>query len=433
MKLGLINPRGAYFSNNKKVGSVWNNSEVSSSTNRLYTCPNLGLLTIAALSKDYFSEITYIDENFDNIDYDECFDLIGISAMTNQINRAYLIADKFRAKGITVAIGGVHATVLPEEATEHADVVIIGEAEGLWEEFLGDFKNKSFKRFYKRDNNDGIDITKTPVPMFDLLNIKNHKIIPIQTSRGCPHNCEFCSSPKIFGKKYRFKTVEQIVNEVNALKRVWDKPYIYFSDDNMTVNKKFTKELLKELVPLKIRWQGYSDISIADDDELLELLSHSGCTNLLFGLESLSTSNLGVIDKWKMNQLNKYSWSIEKIQSFGIGVFGSFILGLDNDTTGVFKDVSSFIIDNNLYGAIITVQTPLPGARLYDRLKEEGRIFNDNWDNYTLFDVVSEPKNMTVKELEDGLEWVYQQVYSKDAINSRSRYFKNIVTSLRLR
>lgn len=431
MKLGLINPKGAFFNNNKSIGSIWSSSEVAGSTDRLFTCPNLGLLTVAALSKEYFDDLQYIDENFDTIDYDEGFDLIVLSAMTNQITRAYAVADRFREKGVPVIIGGTHVSVLPEEAKQHVDCVVIGEAEPLWSMVMKDFLSKELKPFYQSDNKEGMDLAEAPIPMFELLNIKNHKMVSIQTSRGCPHDCEFCSSSSIFGSKYRYKSVDQIVKEIEALKRVWKRPYIYFADDNMTVNKKFVKELLRAIIPLKIRWQGYSDISIADDNELLELLYKSGCTQLLFGLESLSAQNLGVIEKWKANKLDKYEASIKQIQSYGIGVFGSFILGLDNDTTSVFDDVSSFVLNNKLYGSIITVQTPLPGTRLYERLDNDGRIFNRDWASYTLFDVVCSPKNMSVEELEDGLRWCYSQVYSKEAIKGRAKHFKEIITNLK--
>lgn len=430
MKLGLINPRGAFFSNNKKIGTVWNNSEAANSTKRFYTCPNLGLLTIAALSKEVFEDIVYIDENFDTINFDESFDLVALSALTNQVERAYEIADRFREQKVPVIIGGIHVTVFPDEAKRHVDSVMVGEAEGVWSDFLEDFLNKDIKPIYKNENPQGIDLSKTPIPSFDLINIKNHKIVSIQTSRGCPHDCEFCSSSKIFGTKYRFKSVEQVVKEIEALIKVYPKPYIYFADDNMTVHKKYIKELLNALIPLKIRWQGYSDIAIADDEELLKLLRKSGCTNLLFGLESLSQDNLNIIDKWKVKQLEKYEFAIAKIQSYGVGVFGSFILGLDHDTSSVFKAVRDFVINNKLFGAIITVQTPLPGSRLFDRLKNEGRILNTNWSNYTLFDVVSKPLNMDIEELEAGLEWVYKEIYSKEAIHSRSKHFKDIFYKL---
>jgi|LSQX01.3.fsa_nt_gb radical SAM superfamily enzyme YgiQ (UPF0313 family) len=429
MKLGLINPRGAFFSNNDSIGSAWKNSAVANSTIRFYTCPNLGLLTVASIAQSVFDDIKYIDENYQTIDYDEKFDVVAISAMTNQINRAYSISDEFRRRGIKVVIGGVHASVLPEEAKMHADSVFEGEAEKLWPKFMEDLLRGEIRPHYKSEQE--VDVSTAPIPRFDLLDIKNHKIVPIQTSRGCPHKCEFCSSSTIFGTKFRFKKVEQVVKEIEALKKVWNRPYIYFADDNMTANRKYAKELMKAIIPLKIRWQGYSDIAVAQDEELLELLYKSGCTHLLIGLESLSYDNLGIIESWKANQLDKYTTNIEKIQSHGIGVFGSFILGLDNDTTSVFQNLRNFILDNNLFGAIITVQTPLPGTRLYDRIKKDNRILNYNWDYYTLFDVVCKPVNMSVEELEEGFAWVYKEIYSLEAVKKRSMHFKNIISKLK--
>ncbi|HEX9061692.1 MAG TPA: radical SAM protein [Clostridia bacterium] len=426
MKIALINPKGTIFGHKLLFGDIWDESKVSMSTFRFLTCPNLGLLTVAALASDYFDEIKYIDENIDTIDFDEKFDIVALSAMTNQIKRAYEVAGEFRSRNIPVIIGGIHASILPDEAKKYVDSVLVGEAEGIWDELMKDFQNGKLKPIYSNDNKD-IDLSVTPIPRYDLLNLKKHKIIPVQASRGCPHNCEFCSVSKLFGSKYRYKKVEQVVQEIEAVKKVWDRPYIYFTDDNITVNKKYTKELLNALIPLKIRWQGYSDIGIAEDDELLELLYKSGCTSLLFGLESLSTANLDSIEKWKAKQSEKYVQSVRKIQSHKIGVFGSFIVGLDNDDTSVFKDIRDFIVDNNLYGASISVQTPLPGTRLYSRLKEENRITSEDWDKYTVTDVVIKPSKMTVSELEKGFSWLWKEIYSEDVVRRRTSHFKNIL------
>ena len=250
---------------------------------------------------------------------------------------------------------------------------------------------------------------------FDLLNSEVHKVIPIQTSRGCPHDCEFCSSSKLFGTKYRYKPIKNIIDEILALKKVYRKPYIYFADDNMTVNRRYTKNLLEEIIPLKIR---------------LSLIKESGCTNLLFGFESLSKKNLETIELWKAQQVNKYADSIKKIQSYGIGVFGSFILGLDEDTVEAFEELRNFIIENYLFGAIITVQTPLPGTRLYDRLKKENRITSTDWSNYTLFDVVIQPKNMSREQLQEGMQWVYGEVYSSETVRKRTLHFKKVYSDM---
>lgn len=431
MKIGFIALKNILLG--KNFTDLWKSEKELNAYKRLYTCPNLSLLTVAGLTESSI-EVKYIDENISTIDFDEDFDIVCLSPVAQQINNAYETAKRFRERGVTVVIGGIHATVEPEEVKEHADSVIIGEAEGLWEQFLDDFREGRTKEFYRREPGNVVDLTKTPPPRYDILpDPKYYKVISVQVTRGCPHDCEFCASAKLYGLKYRHKSVEQVVNEIKMIKEIWKNPYIYFTDDNMLVLREFSKELLRALIPLKIRWYAFSDISIADDEELLALLFKSGCTQMTIGLESLTPANLESLNKnnWKLKQLKRYPEMIAKIQSHGIGVFGSFVVGLDNDSTEVFKNVRDFVLDNNLFGTSFSVLTPFPGTRLYSRLSEEGRILDDNWDNYTCFDVVFEPRNMSIKELEEGFRWLYEEIYSPQVTSRRMRYFANIISELR--
>ncbi|MDZ7667021.1 MAG: radical SAM protein [Desulfotignum sp.] len=314
----------------------------------------------------------------------------------------------------------------PNEALEWVDTVIIGEGEELWPQFLEDFKNKREKRVYKQPEGTFVDLTKSPVPRYDLLVRKNyfksHKnfynMIPIQISRGCPHNCEFCLVTKCYGSKFRKKTIEQVILEINKIKEYFPGRVVLFADDNLFIDKKFSKKLLKTIKDLNIRWWAQTDISVGEDEELLSLIYESGGLLLLIGFESIDPENLKSINNnsWKYKQLSNYSRNIERIQKHGIIVFGSFIFGLDNDDKNVFNNVVRFMDENNITGQL-TIATPLPGSRLLERLKQENRLIEDEpfWNKCTFFDALYKPQKMTVEELEDGFIWAYKQVFNEKA------------------
>ncbi|EMS80828.1 B12-binding domain-containing radical SAM protein [Desulfotignum phosphitoxidans] len=403
---------------------------------KAYNTSSLSLITIAALTPPDI-DISYIDEDFEEIDFDIQYDMVGISAMTQQVIRSYEIAKEFRKRGTYVVMGGIHASFLPNEALEWVDTVIMGEGEDLWPQFLEDFKNNKEKKIYKQPEGTFVDLTKSPTPRYDLLTrkdyFKNNKIfynmIPIQVSRGCPHNCEFCLVTKCYGSKFRKKTIEQIIREIKKIKEYFPGKVILFADDNLFIDKKFSKKLLKTIKDLNIRWWAQTDISIGEDEELLSLIYESGGLLLLIGFESIDPENLKLINinSWKYKQLSNYSKNIERIQKHGIIVFGSFIFGLDNDDKNVFKNVVGFMDENNITGQL-TIATPLPGSRLLERLKREDRLLENEpfWDKCTFFDVLYKPKKMTVEELEDGFIGAYKQVFNEKVQAKRVQYLKEI-------
>lgn len=429
MKIGFIALKNILLGEN--FIDLWTSEKEKNAYKRLYTCPNLGLLTVAGLVDDSF-DIKYVDENQREIDFDEDFDAVCLSPVAQQVSNAYRVAEEFKARGVIVVIGGIHATVATDEVKEHCDCVMAGEGEVFWKDFLRDLKKGELKPIYRSTTDEPADLTQTPVPRYDLLeNPEYYKVISIQVTRGCPRDCEFCASSKLYGKSYRRKTVEQVLNEVQKIKEIWKRPFIYFTDDNLFVDRKFSKELLTKLIPYKIRWYAFSDISIGEDDELLELMAESGCTQVTFGLESISEDSLGSVSKWKQMYISKYPQLIENIQSHGIGAFGSFCVGLDEDDTSVFKRIRDFVIDNNLFGTSFSILTPFPGTILHEKMKKENRILDYNWDHYTCFDVVYQPKKMTVEELEEGFRWLYKEVYSDYVTNRRLRYFSEIMSKRR--
>lgn len=431
MKIGLISAKGVGMGDpaeNDRTAQLYGSLTDIGSLRELMSCPNSPLLAIGAFAEKYFDVIKYIDEEYEKLDPDEHFDLVALSFMTQQASRAYEIGDHFRRRNIPVIAGGMHPSNFAEQTKEHFDAVFIGEAETTWPEFMKDFARKEVKPFYR--NKDVIDLRTVPMPRFDLLHMDYYRTIPIQISRGCPHDCEFCASTKIYGPKFRYKAVEQVLSEVEAVKRCRQHPYIYFTDDNMLVVRKYSKELLRALAPAGIRWITHTDVSVADDDEILELAQRAGCKRLVIGFESINGTSLKDLEAWKFNRLDRYAAAIEKIQGHGIGVWGTFIVGLDGDDTSIFQRTVDFALQNNLYGAMISVPTPFPGSRLYEKLKQEGRILTEHWGNYTLWNVVCKPKNMTVEQLNEGFAWTLQKIYAPEAAASRKNHFKRIFRRL---
>ncbi|MCC5466505.1 B12-binding domain-containing radical SAM protein [Pelosinus baikalensis] len=434
MRLALISPKGVAMGTNeenKNTAEIYRRLNGIDSLKELMNCPNSPLLTIAALAEKYFDEIVYIDEEIENIQWDKYYDMVAMSFMTQQASRAFELAGRFKEKGTYLVCGGMHPTNSTEETLQYFDTVFRGEAEKTWFAFMEDFSKQSPKRIY--ENKYEIDMEDVPIPRYDLLKMDSYRTIPIQISRGCPHDCEFCASTKVYGPKYRHKSVEKVLTEIEAVKKLKSNPHIYFTDDNMLVNKNFSLRLLDELKGGGIRWMTHTDVSVADHEEILNKLFASGCRKIVIGFESVVPESLRSLEKWKYNRLSTYAEAIRKIQSYGVGVWGTFIVGLDNDDTSVFQRVIDFTLENNLYGAMISVPTPFPGSRFFSRLESDGRILSKHWGSYTLWNVVMKPAKMTVNELQNGFEHTLTQIYSEEATYKRMEYFKQIYSSIRRR
>jgi len=433
MRIALIGPKRNLWSNNVKTKTAL--ESLRDFIQPWYT-PNLGLLTVAALTPTE-ATFDYIDEQFQHIDFNKAYDIIAISVMTQQANRAYLIGDKFRQKGQFVIMGGIHPTLLPDEAIEHSDSIIMGEAELLWPEFIRDFSSGNPKKIYRTD--ELAQLRYSPIPRYDLLKEKYTKrrpeyfsMVPLQVTRGCPHDCYYCVASNIFGKKYRTKEIQQIVNEITFIKQFLPNYVLMFADDNLFAKKHFARRLMEAITPLNIKWLCQSDISIGKSDELLRLARKAGCIGMLIGLESLSTKTLEKVNKnkWKSRHIASYEKYIHNIQQKGIIVYAAFIFGFDGDSVDVFEETRDFMLRNNILGQF-TILTPLPGTRLRDQLRKQERLLcPSQWDMYTFFDVTYKPTNISTKELEDNLIWLYQQIYNMGAHVKRVKYMKQIYKSL---
>jgi radical SAM superfamily enzyme YgiQ (UPF0313 family) len=357
-------------------------------------------------------DVRLIDENVEETDTNTQADWVAITCMTASAPRAYEIADSFRRRGIPVIMGGIHPTVVPDEASAHADAVVAGEAEPVWQQILHDLAGNRLKSRYE---NFGLaDLKGMPLPRRDLLKGERYITINVvQTARGCPNGCSFCSVSMVSGRRYRFRPVPEVVEEVRAL-RGW----VGFVDDNIVGNPRRAKELFEALIPLKIRWVGQGDLSMARDPELMALAARSGCQAMYIGLESLSPENLRAVSK-RPNIGLDMSQAIHKIHKAGIEIIGSFVLGLDGDDKDVFKRTVEFAKAHKLAAAQFSVLTPYPGTVVHKELEQEGRITDHDWSHYTMSNVAFRPRHMTAQELADGQKETYQSFYSIPSIISR--------------
>ncbi|MCI0340672.1 MAG: B12-binding domain-containing radical SAM protein [Planctomycetales bacterium] len=389
--------------------------------------PSLGLLTLAAVTPERFS-ITYLERpEFDAGNLPD-FDIVAVSSFTAKSSVMYRIADAYRARGTPVVLGGLHATLLPEEAALHADAVVAGEGEALWPRVLADWEAGRLGGIYRNSSVRDVVLGANPPPRYDLLDPSAYNRLPVQTARGCPLHCEFCAASRIYGR-YKVKPVEAVVREIREIKKVWRHPFVELADDNTFVDKRWSRDLVRAIADEEVHWFTETDVSVADDPELLDLLARSGCRQLLIGFESPRAESLNGLEagNWKLRRLDQYRRAIEEIQSRGITVNGCFIVGLDEDTPGSFEEIERFVKSTSLLEVQVTVLTPFPGTALYRRLKAEGRLLRDgDWDHCTLFDVNFVPKRMSVEELEQGLEWLMGTLYSAEETRARRRRFLDL-------
>ncbi|MCD6287509.1 MAG: B12-binding domain-containing radical SAM protein [Candidatus Hydrogenedentes bacterium] len=392
--------------------------------------PSLGLLTLAGMTpKEH--EVEYIEvpdiRGFDAIP--NGFDLAAISSYSAQIDEAYELAEQYGKLGVPTVLGGPHVTCMPEEAAQHCDAVVIGEGELSWLDVLHDCENGNLKQFYGSVDTE-FNLADSPVPSFGLLDIAKYNRFTIQTSRGCPHQCEFCASSILISRKYKQKPIGKVLAELDSVLELWSRPFIEFADDNSLVDHAYWKELLPELTKRRIRWFAETDISVSDDEKMLGMMRASGCAQVLIGLESPLQNDLDGIEtrsNWKYGAWSRYKDAIKTIQSHGVTVNGCFILGLDGHGPDIFDTVFEFVKNSGLYEVQITYQTPFPGTPLYDRLRKEGRLLEArNWKRCTLFDVNYVPKHMDVDTLVNGFHDLTVRLYNEEFTAWRRNNFRRL-------
>lgn len=372
---------------------------------KLNSGPMLTLQQIAAITpKEH--ETKLIDDRYDAPNFETDADLIGISTLTASAPRAYKIADEFRRRGKKVVMGGLHPSALPHEALKHADSVVIGEAEGCWSTILKDFEREKPKPIYKADS--FVDMKNIPPPRHDLIKI-NPIVSSVVTSRGCPYNCSFCSLTHLFGRTYRPRPVEEVINEIKNNSRRY---FVFHNDSSLAIDKEYSKALFKAMIPLKIKFIAYGNVPVLlRDNELLKLSKKAGCVNWGFGFETLNKESLKK-DAKKGYNLDDYEALIKKIHKYGMGVFGSFVFGFDHDSPDIFDITIEKMGDLGIDSGEFDILTPFPISRLFHNLEKQGRILTYDWEKYDFHHVVFEPKNMTKKELFEGCAKVSKNFYS---------------------
>jgi len=359
-----------------------------------------------------YVETQIIDEDVEPIDFGTSANLIGISFMTYNAPRAYEIADQFREMGKTVIFGGYHPTFMQQEAIQHADSICIGEAENNVPKMIEDFMAGRLKPFYKSEL---VDLKELPTLNRNLLHNNAYVTInALQATRGCYHRCEFCSVAPFNRYKIRTRPIEHVLDELKGLGR-----NVIFMDDNLTLDREYAKELFSKMIPLKKRWFSQCEIGIAEDDELLQLATSSGCRGLFIGFESLSQQSLST---WKKhcNRKKDYLKLVQKLHKAGIGIFAAFVFGSDADGPDVFASTLDFLLEANIEVLQSTRLTPFPGTPLFDKMTENGRIFDKDWSHYDFFHVVHQPLNMNPETLHSGTAWLQQQFYSYKNITRRT-------------
>lgn len=392
--------------------------------------PSLGLLTLAGMTPPKY-EIHYIEisDLRKTKQLPVGFDLVAISSFSAQIFEAYEVAQFYEQMSIPVVIGGLHASSMPNEATRYCNSVVIGEGELSWLNVLEDFEKKQLKPFYDSGSKE-FDLADAPLPAFELLDISKYNRLTVQTSRGCPFRCDFCASSILITKKYKQKPIQKVLGEIDKIKSIWKRPFIEFADDNTFVNKEYWKEFLPHLKKRQIRWFTETDISIGDDEELLSLMQDSGCAEVLIGLESPIQAGLNGLEmksNWKYKRWAKYRDTINRIQSHGIRVNGCFMIGLDGHGLEIFEEVFNFVQELKLFDVQITIPTPFPGTPFYERLKAEGRLFDETaWNKCTLFDVNFQPQKMNSEELRKGFMELGVKLYSQEFTDWRRGQFEEM-------
>jgi radical SAM superfamily enzyme YgiQ (UPF0313 family) len=328
----------------------------------------LALPVVAACTPDHY-EIRIVDEECENIPMDYNPDIVGITTIVATKDRAFQIGDLFKSKGITVVMGGINASLMPEEYLEHADCVVIGEAENIWEQCLEDFEKGKLERTYTASLKYDYKFPKHP--RWDLVNMSMLFQVGVQITRGCPFNCDFCTVSKIFGRQMRFRDIDNVIDEIKNL----PSKYIFFVDDNLTINKKYAHELMQKLKPLGISWTCMASIDVAEDEVLLQEMAESGCFSILIGFESLNPDSLDETHKDHNRGGEKYVEAIKKIHGAGIHITASFIVGFDNDTLEEFDRIFDFTLSTGLSYVNLHLLAAPQGTALNERLGQQGRLF----------------------------------------------------------
>lgn len=399
-KLLLINPVG------RRSGTL---------LTRFSTFPPLSCAYIAAMTPSHW-EVKLIDENFDAFRFEEA-DLVGITAFTSNITRAYELAAKYRKRKIKVVLGGIHASMIPDEAQQFVDCVVVGEVEQIWEKVIRDFENNHLKSRYIGSP---VDLSEYKIkPRRELLH-PNYIWNSVQTSRGCPFNCSFCSVSKYLGKTYRQRSASDVLAELEDI----EGKHVFFLDDNLIgytpENRARSTELFRGMLErnLSKKWWMQTSINLVDDETAIELAAQAGCMYVFIGFESIDSEKLKGMRKGINLRVGvkNYKKVVDLFHKYGIAVLGSFVIGNDYESPGYYKELSRFLVSSGIDIIQITLLTPLPGTELMDRLRKEGALifqeFPKDWDKYRFSYMVYQPKGVDIDTIYTGNNYIKHNLYT---------------------
>ena len=383
----------------------------------------LALPLLAALTPSNFEvEICY--ETIENVPFDTDADLIGISSMGHAVMRTIDLAKEFKKRGKTVVLGGYMVSLMPDEAKKYCDSVVVGDAEDVWADLLNDYINKKLKKIYRKK----LEKFDPPLPKYELLLNKNiGDFLPVQAGRGCPNACSFCSIYCLYKGQYLKRPIENVLRDIRKVKSLGFNKFLLL-DDNIFSDRDYSIKLCKEIRKLKMKWMTQCSITIANDKELLNIMSKSGCIALSFGLESISKESLKSMDKAWANPKD-YSKQIKVIKSFGIDVSTEMVVGADGDTIESIKQTADFVLKNKITVPRFYILTPIPGTKFYEDMKNQDRIYNSDMYSYNSCEAVHIPKNMTPQELTNAYWNLYREVYKVKNILKRTIFTKKMLTN----
>lgn len=395
MKIQLLSPAGEIHRNSTGIFK------------RSLRYAPLTLTTLAAMVPDELeAEVTIQDEGVQPLDLKFDADVVGITAITGTAQRAYNVADELRSRGHTVVLGGVHPTLMPEEAARHADSLVTGYAEQTWPQLLRDYAAGNLQSHYFAPT--GRELRGVPIARRELLKKKGYATVnSIEATRGCPHQCDFCVVPTAWKGVYAHRPVEEVIAEL----RTFTGRHAIFIDLSPVEDVNYAKALYRAMIPLRIRWLGLATTRLAEDAELLKLAAQSGCKGVLIGFESVSQQTLNGTRKY-FHAASRYAEHVRRLHDHGIGIQGCFVFGFDDEDESVFERTVEFVDKTKIDLPRYAVATPFPGTPLYRRLEAEGRLLHRNWSLYDVEHVVFQPNGMSPERLQEGLKWSWQQSYS---------------------
>jgi radical SAM superfamily enzyme YgiQ (UPF0313 family) len=395
---------------------------------QIASLPSLGLLTLAGMTPHEHAVSYHEAPDATAIAaLPMAFDLVAISSLSAQVKEAYALAERYRALGVPVVMGGLHVTSVPDEPKRHGASAVLGEGELAWPLILDDAARGAVRPVYDLRGQE-FNLADAPMPAFHLLDMNRYNRITVQTSRGCPWRCTFCASSILLTRKYKQKPAAKVLAEIDRITNLWPRPFIEFADDNSFVNRAYWHELLPELAKRGIRWFAETDLSIYEDDALLEKMRRAGCAQVLIGLESPTPEGLSGVElrkDFKRDRFHVYKEAIRRIQAHGITVNACFVTGLDGHDKRVFDAIEDFVADALPWDVQITVPTPFPGTPLYRQLQREGRLLAEHaWERCTLFDINFQPRRLSPTELRAGFHRLTRVLYSEEATHLRRAAFQ---------